>query len=181
MPSIGDLLYELTEWLRTTPLVELSLWITETRLSLMIQNNFWAIPIIQTVHILAIAATFGSVLMMNLRILGLAGSGRTMTQTVRRYLPWIWWGLLLLVITGILMIIGEPVRELINPIFWIKMVLVVSGVLLSLWFQRAVHRNMAEWEASSGGRRAIRAGAATLILLWCTIMVAGRWIAYAPV
>jgi len=181
MPSFGDLLYALTEWLRTTPLVELSLWISNQPLSLMIQNHFWVIPTIQTTHILAIAAAFGSVLMINLRILGLTGGSGTMTQTVARFVPWVWWALLTLVVTGIFMIVGEPVRELINPVFWIKMVLVVVTILVSIWFQARVRRKMADWETKRDGRIAMRAGAAAIILLWCTVMVAGRWIAYAPV
>ncbi|MDB5663054.1 MAG: hypothetical protein JWM38_65 [Sphingomonas bacterium] len=181
MPALGDLLYALTEWLRTTPLIELSLWISNLPVSLIIQRNFWAIPTIQTLHILAIAAAFGSVLMINLRILGIAGRGRTMTETARRYLPWIWWSLLVLVVTGFGMIIGEPVRELINPVFWIKMVLVIAMILASIGFQATVRRNMAQWEVTHDGRVAVRVGAVAIILLWCAIMVAGRWIAYAPV
>jgi hypothetical protein len=178
---MGDLLFAFTEWLRTTQLTELSLWISETWLSLWIGSHFWAIPILQTLHILAIAAAFGSVVMINLRILGLVGRRSTMVQVSRRYLPWIWWGLLVLVVTGIGMVVGEPVRELINPIFWIKMAAVVVMILLSLGFHAAVGRRMAQWEVTHDGRVAIRAGAATLIGLWCLIMVCGRWIAYAPV
>ena len=181
MPGINDRLYEFTEWLRTTPLVELSLGISNWKLSIAIGSHFWVIPIIQTLHILAIAAAFGSVLMINFRILGIAGQGRTMTQTVRRYLPWIWWALLVLVVTGLGMIVGEPVRELVNPIFWIKMALIIVMVLLSIGFQASVRRNMASWETTHDGRVVVRIGAAGIILLWCAIMVAGRWIAYAPV
>ncbi|HWW66212.1 MAG TPA: DUF6644 family protein [Sphingomonadaceae bacterium] len=181
MSSLGDLLYALTEWLRTTPLVDLAIWISNLPLSLSIGTHFWVIPIAQTLHILAIAMAFGSVLMINLRVLGLTGRSRTMAQTVRRYLPWIWWALLVLILTGITMIIGEPVRELINPVFWIKMVLVIAAIVLSLWFQAIARRNMAQWEVTHDGRLTIRLGAVGIILLWCAIMVAGRWIAYAPV
>lgn len=179
--SIGDLLYSFTEWLRTTQLTELSLWISNTPASLWIGTHFWAIPIMQVIHILAIAAAFGSVLMINLRILKLVGGSRTMTQTVRRYLPWTWWSLVFLVISGFGMIVGEPVRELVNPVFWIKVGLIIFMVLVSLGFQSTVRRNMAQWEVTHDGRMAFRFGAAGLIVLWCAIMVAGRWIAYAPV
>lgn len=178
---IGDLLYALTEWLRTTQLVELALWISNQPLSLTIGTNFWVIPILQTIHILAIATAFGSALMINLRILGLTGTSRTLSQTVHRFLPWIWWALLTLVLTGIGMIIGEPVRELINPVFWIKMALILLTILVTLGFQAIARRNMARWDVSLDGRIALRTGAVGVILLWCTVMVAGRWIAYAPV
>ena len=178
--SLGDLIFHLGEWLRTTPMTPLSLAIQKTSLSALIDQHFWVIPIIQTIHILAIGATIGSVLMINLRIFQLAGRSRTMTETVRRYLPWVWWSLLVLLLTGIGMTIGEPVRELTNPIFWIKMVLIVIAASISLWFQGSVRRNVARWELTHGGRVVIRAGSAAVIVMWCLIMLAGRWIAYAP-
>lgn len=176
-----DLLFEFTEWLRGTFLTEFSLWISDTWLSLWIVERFWAIPIIQTIHILTIAATFGAVLLMNLRVLGWVGNDRTIARTGKRYLPWVWWGLVILIISGIGMIIGEPVRELINPIFWIKMALVVLAILLAAWFQSSVARKSATWDASGSTSISIRLGAIFIIVLWLVIMLAGRWIAYAPV
>ena len=181
MVSINDTLFAMTEWLRTTPLVEAAIWISNRPASNWIGTHFWAIPIFQTLHILAIAAAFGSVLMINLRILGLAGGTRTMTQTVRRYLPWVWWALIVLIATGIGMIVGEPVRELVNPYFWIKMGLLVVMILLSIGFQATVGRHTARWELRHDGRLVVRVGAVGIILLWFAIMACGRWIAYAPV
>jgi len=180
MASLGDLIFALGQWLRTTPLTELSLWIQKQPLSMLIDRNFWAIPTIQTIHILAIATTFGSVVMINLRILELAGRSRTMTQTAERYLPWVWWGLLTLLVSGIGITIGEPVRELTNPVFWMKMILVVVVALVSLGFQEGVRRNLDWWEMTDERRVAIRIGAGVVIGLWCLVMFLGRWIAYAP-
>jgi uncharacterized membrane protein len=175
---MGDLLYSFTDWLRSTQLTEFALWISETSLSLWIQTNFWAIPIIQVIHILSIAAGFGAVLMVTLRIFELAGTDRTMAETERRYIGWVWGALLVLLLSGLGLIIGEPVRELINPIFWIKVVLVVLAVLVSLVFHGRVMRRLAGGGAVTGG---IKAGSIFIIILWCVIMLCGRWIAYAPV
>ena len=180
MDALGDLIFALGQWLRTTQLTELALATQKTWLSTVITGNFWVVPTIQTIHILAIAAVFGSVLMTNLRIFQLAGRSRTMTQTVRRYLPWVWWGLLTLLITGIGMIFSDPVRNLTNPVFWTKMILVIVAASVSLWFQGSVKRNVARWELTHDGRVLIRVGAGAVIALWCLIMVCGRWIAYAP-
>lgn len=181
MPSIGDTLFHFTEWLRTTQIVELAIWTSNTKLSVWIGTHFWAIPILQVVHILAIAMAFGSVLMINMRILGLSGGTRTMTQMARRFIPWIWWSLLVLVVTGVFMTIGDPQRVLINPVFWIKMGLLVVMILVSLAFQTTVTRNTATWEMTHQGRASVRLGAIGIIILWCAIMICGRWIAYAPV
>lgn len=178
--SIGDLVFHLGQWIRTTPLTPLSLWIQKSWLSNVITNHFWTVPTIQTIHIMAIATTFGSVLMINLRLVQLAGRDRTIAQTVRRFLPWIWWGLLTLLITGIGMVFSDPVRNLTNPVFWLKMILVLTAATISLWFQGSVGRNAARWEAMAGGLIFIRTGALAVTGLWLLIMLCGRWIAYAP-
>jgi uncharacterized membrane protein SirB2 len=178
--SLGDLIFTLGQWLRTTPMTELSLAIQKSWLSALIVDHFWVVPTIQTIHILAIATVFSSVLMVNLRIVQLAGRSRTMSQTVQRYLPWVWWGLLVLLVTGIGMIFSDPVRNLTNPVFWTKMILVVIAATISLWFQGSVRRNADRWELTYEGRVLIRVGAGAVIALWCLIMLAGRWIAYAP-
>jgi hypothetical protein len=174
---MGDLLYSFTEWLRTTQLVEFALWISDTGASMWIVTHFWAIPIIQVVHIIAIAASFASILMINARMFNIAGSS-TMADTANRYIRVLWWALVVLVLSGIAMIIGEPVRELINPFFWIKMGLVVFGILVSIWFHKGVLKHVA------AGRDIVATDKVTgafLVVLWCVIMLCGRWIAYAPV
>ena len=68
-----DLLFAITDWLRTTALLDLSFWITETSISLWMVENFWNVPLAQVLHILSIAAAFGATLMLSLRVLGKAG------------------------------------------------------------------------------------------------------------
>jgi hypothetical protein len=175
-----DLLFEFTEWIRTTFLVDFSLWISDTWLSMLIVTHFWAIPAIQTVHILTIGATFGTVVLMNLRVLGWVGTDRTIARTGQRYLPWVWYGFVILVITGLGMITAEPVRELINPIFWIKMGLFLVAVVSAALFQRAIAKKSVNWDASGSASVGMKLGAVAIIALWLVIMLCGRWIAYAP-
>jgi hypothetical protein len=174
---MDDLLFQFTEWLRSTQLTEFALWISDTSASMWIVTHFWAIPIIQCIHILAIAASFASILMINARMFNIAGSG-SMADTANRYIRVLWWALVVLILSGIAMIIGEPVRELINPYFWIKMGLVVFGILITIWFHKGVLKHVA------AGREIVvtdKATAVFLVILWMIIMYCGRFIAYAPV
>ena len=86
-----------------------------------------------------------------------------------------WWSLAFLILTGGLMIVGEPIRELVNPYFWIKMILIVVGVIVAVMFAKALGRQA---EAVGGG---VRSAGLLLVVLWLMIMWCGRWIAYAPV
>lgn len=176
-----DLLFAITEWLRTTALLDFSFWLGETSLSLIMVENFWMVPIAQVIHLLAIAAAFGATLMLTLRINDLAGGTRTVAQVSARYVPWIWWGLLVIAISGVLMATAEPIRNMVNAVFWIKMILILIAIVITLAFQKSVK---AKAEAAGPVWRASGATKATsilIVILWCLIMVCGRWIAYVPV
>lgn len=176
-----DLLFNLTEWLKGTFLLDWAAQMQETGFSLFMVENFWNVPIAQVIHILSIAAAFGATLMLVLRVNGRAGAGLTMEQVSARFVPWVRWGLLVIVLSGLAMLFAEPFRNMLNSVFWIKMILLVVMVLLSLaWVGSARRAALAagpEWQASGGAR----ASGWAIILLWCLIMVCGRWIAYVPV
>jgi len=174
---MGDLLFEMSQWLYTTPLNEFAQRVSESRLSGIILSWFWAIPLMQTVHILAIAGTLVSVLMLNLRVFGLAGHA-TLQETAQRYTRVLWWALVFVVITGVGMLFGDTVRNLLNSIFWIKMAVLVIGVVLALGYSQSLAR-----QAAGGGQIAspsIKVAGIVLAALWCVLILAGRWIAYAP-
>ena len=123
------------------------------------------------------AGSFTAVLMLNLRIFGFAGHA-SMAETARRYSRVLWWALVIVVASGISMLFGDTVRNLLNAIFWIKMVLVVIAILVSIAFANSMGRQLSTGDVVGGGSKAT---AIFLIVLWCAIMLCGRWIAYAPV
>ena len=175
-----DWLFHMTELLRTTHLVEFSLWVSDWPFALWLQSHFYAIPTFQTVHILSIAVLFGSTLMLNLRVLGLNGTDQNLEAAFRRYRPWMWSALLVLVASGVILLISEPVRNMVNSVFWIKMSLLLVAVLGTLWFQHSLRDRMDTWDISPGGHATLRTGAIFLTILWCLVIAGGRWIAYAP-
>ena len=172
-----DMLYHFSQWLSSTWISPFALNLNDTAVSQWLDTHFWAIPIMQVIHILALGTGFGAVLMIDLRVFNLAGTDRTFAETERRYVRWIWWSLLVLLITGVGMTVAEPPRELINPIFWIKIPTVIFAVLVSLSFHNRVMRQLAAGGTAGPG---IKLGAVFVVLLWIFIMFCGRWIAYAP-
>lgn len=174
---MGDFLFEMSQWLYTTPLNEFAQGVSELAFSYWILSWFWTIPLMQTVHILAIAATLMSVLMLNLRVFNLAGHA-TLQETAQRYSKVLWWALVFVVITGVGMLFGDTVRNLLNSIFWIKMGLLVIGLATALAYTRTlVSQTAGGGNVASGGAKVT---GIFLIVLWCVIILAGRWIAYAP-
>src|SRR5256714_10826253 len=98
--------------MRTQALDRFCSWLEQTPLSQAIQSAGWVVPAVQTIHILAIAVVLSSVLMLNLRLLGIVGSDQPLARVTSRFRPVIWCTLPILLATGVLMIIGEPARPL---------------------------------------------------------------------
>jgi hypothetical protein len=157
-------------------LLKFCAWIETTALSQAIQTHSWVVPTVQTIHILGIAAVMASVLMIDLRMIGVFPE-QPLARVSQRFRPVIWWTLPLLLVTGIIMITGEPGRSLANPVFQLKMLLLISAIVVTLIFQIPLGRNASYWDA--GSRRALaRIIAVASLLLWTGIVFAGRWIAY---
>lgn len=157
---------------------DICLWIDQTALSQAIQVTKWAVPTVQTIHILAIAVVASSVLMINLRLIGVFWASRPMKDVTSRFLPLVWWPLLLLFATGVLMIIAEPARSLKNPAFQLKMLLLIAALIVTGLFQFLQRRNASFGDPHSGPRAAAATLAVVSMLLWTSIIFAGRWIAY---
>lgn len=153
-------------------------WLGMTDVSVGIQTVNWVIPTVQTVHILCIALVISSAAMVNLRLIGAIAQDEPVAVTARRYLPWIWYILPVMLITGTILVIGEPARSLENPAFQMKMLLLIAAMLLTFIVQRQLRHDPLFWDRSGGRRVTARGLAGISIMLWVGIVFAGRWIAY---
>jgi hypothetical protein len=155
-----------------------SKWLAATSLSHTIQTTAWIIPSLQTIHILSVATVFSAAILVDLRIWRLLERDEPLPDVARRFLPTIWPVLLILLVTGSLLIIGEPRRSLVNSTFYIKMALLAVAIMLTAWLQRSILSSPGLWDGNRARRIAGRLAAAVSILVWCGILFAGRWIAY---
>ena len=158
---------------------EFAEWLSQTYLSVLIQNHTsWVIPTIQSIHIVGIGVVLASVFMVDLRILGWAGMDQTLRQTTNRFGPWLTGALCALLVTGALMVVGEPVRELVTISFWVKMFLVALGTVVAFFFQSTLRKHEEHWEGELVNRGGIKFLAVVTFLIWVAIIILGRLIAY---
>ena len=158
---------------------DLSKWLAATPLSHTIQTTGWIIPTLQTIHILSVAVLFSSAVLVDLRIWRALQRDVPLASVARRFLPTIW--PVLLLITGSLLIIGEPRRSLLNATFYLKMALLLFAVVLTAALQWSLRWAPDFWDKDRGRRLAGQFAATVSILVWCGILFAGRWIAYTQV
>jgi len=156
-------------------------WLQATALSQTIQNVDWIVPTMQTLHILAIAAILSSALMLALRLLGVLARDQSPAAVASRFLPVIWGTLIVLFLTGVILIIGEPARALENPVFILKMTLLIAALSVTGAYQSPIRKNPDFWERSILRRISVKFIAIFSVGLWVGIVCAGRWIAYVQV
>jgi len=139
------------------------------------QTDEWIVPAVQCVHILAIAAVFASSLVLALRAVHVSGIDWSPARWGERLNAWVGAGLVILLLSGIVLIIGEPARALLNRTFQIKMLLLIVavGVFLILSYR------LARLDPPERATLVERSLAVLLVLLWLAIISCGRWIAYS--
>jgi hypothetical protein len=159
-------------------LTNLANWIASTRLNLFFATTEGLIATSQSLHILAISVVFGGGLMISLRLLGVGASGRSVSRLAQTLLPWMWWSLIVLLLTGLLQLVAEPARELGNTAFWLKMGMLVCVLALYVWFGRTVRAHAATLDSAVTRPAGARLFALASLLLWVGIVLCGRLIAY---
>lgn len=153
-------------------------WLDGTAASETLKAATWLIPTLQTVHIVCVAMVIAATVLVSLRILGVFEKSEPLAAICRRFLPWIWYALGILLVTGALLILAEPGRSLLSPAFGLKMLMLTVVIVLTACLQYPLAAQPGFWHASLP-RRVGAAGIAILSLaLWPCIVFAGRWIAY---
>ena len=160
----------------TSALVHFTSWLSGTGLTNTVASHFWIVPTLQTIHILSVAVVLIGVLLVNLRILGVAERSQPVGAVLDRFLTPVAVAILVLAATGALQIAAEPTRALFRSIFWIKMGLIIAAAALT-WSHRPAFA-VADGGATAAAPPARKAIALVALLLWLAVVVAGRWIAY---
>jgi hypothetical protein len=161
-------------------------WLADTAASGVIQKTLWVIPVMQTIHILSVAMVFSSVVMIELRVLGISKS-QTIEQTAHRFVPWVFSGVVILALTGTVLIIGEPKRSLPSYEFQMKMLYLAIAIAFTIAFAQSVRQHALVWKTADGpaqgvsGRTLVNGLALAALVAWSLVVVYGRWIAYTVI
>lgn len=136
-----------------------------------------AMQLVEATHVLAAVMVFGTVLIVDLRLLGLLDSSRAFTRISRETLPLIWGAFCVSVITGSLMFTTSAETYFGNPAFQGKALALLAAGLNMALFQLFTARGVAAWDFGKPSRAARIAGLAS-ILLWGAVVLLGRWIGF---
>lgn len=137
----------------------------------------WLFPIVETCHVLALTLVFGSIAMLDLRLLGWAARGTSTLRLARETLPWTWiaWGLAAL--TGSMLFISKAVTYADNFDFRMKFLCMALAALNMLVFHFGAYRRVAEWDTARPPGAARLAGGVSLAC-WLAVIFFGRWVGF---
>lgn len=149
-------------------------WFENSWLGEGIRSSNWLFPVIESVHLLALAVIGGSVLAVNLSLLGLGLGRRSAAQMWNDTWPWFAGSLATMLTTGFLLFTSEAVKLYYHEAFWVKM----SALAASLIFTATVQRPAALANPELEAWRSRLVGMVSL-LLWFAVGASGRWIGFS--
>ena len=158
----------LTDFLSTLENSDLAVHIAET----------WWFPLIESIHVVGIVMTVGAILMVDLRLLGVAAIRYPASRISGELTRWTWGAFLLSLLTGFALFMTRANHYFENTAFRYKiLLLVVAGINMAI-FQFGVARRMNVWDSASVPPIAAKIAAAISLLAWSAVMLAGRWIGH---
>ena len=137
----------------------------------------WLYPSVEIVHIAGIAMLVGSIVVLDLRLLGLSRS-LPVRRLAAHVLPWSAGSFLLIVPSGLAMFVAHAADLMGNPVFALKVCLILAAGTNAAAFHAGVFRSAAQWDVDVMPPLAARFAAALSLLLWLSVLACGRLLAY---
>jgi hypothetical protein len=145
-----------------------------TSMGLAIQNSTWGVAIAEMVHLLALAAMGGTILLLDLRLIGIGLKRQSASVLARELAPIFWGSLAVILVSGVLILSAEPIKCYYNPAFRLKMLLLFLAVL----FHSTLHRKAVKAATGDIPSFSSKSAAALSLALWVGVGLAGRAIGY---
>ena len=159
-------------------LQDLVSWFEDSGLADNIRENDLLFPLIESVHVASICLVVGSILVVDLRLLGLASIERSVSRVTSGILPLTWSAFAVAVASGGLMFISNATKYLANGFFVAKLFLLLAAGLNMVIFHAISARDLPRWDDESRLPRAARLAGGLSILLWISVVACGRWVGF---
>lgn len=148
------------------------------RLAGYIRESLYVFPFLESLHVVGLAMVFGTIAVLDLRMLGVASVRRPVARVATDVEKWAWWAFGLTAVTGALMFITNAGVYYHNTFFRLKMAMLVLAGVNVAFFELTARRSLPQWNTDAKAPLAGRAAAAVSLLLWIAIIFMGRWIGF---
>jgi hypothetical protein len=149
-----------------------------TRLAGYIRGSLYVFPFLESLHVVGLTMVFGTIAILDLRMLGIASTRRPVARVAIDVEKWAWWAFALTAVTGALMFITNAGVYYHNIFFRLKMATLVLAGLNVAFFELTARRSIQRWNDDAKAPVAGRAAATVSLILWIAIIFLGRWIGF---
>ncbi|HVY35045.1 MAG TPA: DUF6644 family protein [Caulobacteraceae bacterium] len=153
-------------------------WLQDTALAQWIATSAVGFPWIETFHVIFITTVVGTITVVDLRLLNLTSTRRSVSQITSEVLPFTWCAFALAALTGGLLFMSKATEYVDDFPFRMKMLLLACAGLNMVVFHFTAARGVASWDQGVDTPRAAKIAAALSLLFWTGIIVFGRWIGF---
>jgi hypothetical protein len=143
-----------------------------------IRENDVLFPLIESVHVVAICLVVGSILAVDLRLLGLASIHRSVSRVADGILPLTRAAFGVALASGSLLFISNATKYLDNGYFVAKICLIGAAGLNMAIFHLVSAKDLPRWENQTRLPFRARLAGGLSILLWISVVTCGRWIGF---
>lgn len=152
--------------------------IKNSGLAVAIRDSLYLFPAIEAVHVISLTLVFGTIMVVDLRILGIASTNRSYDRVSADMLKWTWGAFALATVTGTLMFTANARVYFDNTFFRIKFALMALAGLNMLVFQLTAGRDTASWSEARSGPNSAKAAALASLVLWLLVIGVGRAVGF---
>jgi len=162
-------------------IVQLLRSLESSGLAAWLRGSLYAFPLIESFHVIGLTMVFGTVAIIDLRLLGLASAGRPFATLASETIKWTWAAFALTAATGALMFSTNAVAYYQNLHFRFKMSLLVLAGINVLVFTMTAGRSVDRWNAHKAAPLSGKLAGAVSLLLWIGVIFMGRWVGFTKV
>ena len=159
-------------------MLDFVVWLSETKWSIALHESLYLYPWIESTHVLSICLFFGTLLFVDLRLTDKVFNKLSVSEMNTKVLPLTIFGFLVMSITGLLLFYAIPVRNYQNIFFRIKMLLIAVAGINAFFFHKRMSKEAKIWGKDSSIPRSMKNSAITSLVLWSSVIISGRMIAY---
>jgi hypothetical protein len=143
-----------------------------------IRDSLLLFPLLESTHVFAVALVFGTIGVIDLRLLGLASASRSFQHMASDILRWTWAAFALTAATGGLMFLTNATVYYHNFYFRAKMVLLLLAALNMFVFEMTAGRKTDHWHTAPSAPRPGKTVAVLSIVIWIGVIFVGRMIGF---
>jgi hypothetical protein len=143
----------------------------------VMRHSLWAYPVVEIFHIVGLAMLFGSILVLDLRLLGISRN-MSVRALARHVLPWTAASFLLILPSGLAMFVAHASDFIGNPVFVLKMGLIFTAGINAAALHAGAFRGAAAWDVNAMPPAVARLAGSLSLVLWISVIACGRLLAY---